>query len=351
MINKITETNINNEVTSLLDVTPTTATVNTVAQGKKFVDNGGNLRNGEGVVYKQITPPKLKKTVFTARYRVIPTQMEYDLMYAIDKPLVGYNGVTPLVYSNGNETYIKLYGDNLDDFKIYQENELYPIAVYDNKYDGWVVGSVGYNQDVNNLFSEEYRGILGSIYQEIINKYETFIFPDEFITERMGEANGEYGVYGTTVRGNRIEVIDGEDGNFYWGISNTQASRELLQARISAVILREIKTRLPELKYEFGKYLGKLKYDVSDIDNIIETLITLRTLNHIDNSTVMVNANTPEVIAGKTQEEVLNSYMSSLFKSTNNKEDNYTAVWKHFNDDFAGFVDRIAYACLLVNMG
>ena len=184
--------------------------------------------------------------------------------------------------------------------------------------------------------------------------------PSSFATSRsssnIGPFIGNFGSYldiGTTnnVIPTYIEYtsIDGFKTGYGWQISG---DTQYLNYKLYAVISERVKLMLPIMRYELSKFLIKNKiFDESnstlDLSNLINALSQLRSSNHIDTTSMMVSSNTPEVISGKTPLEVLNKYMSSIFKTETHREDDYTNVYSHFEDVFDELVNKVAYSCFI----
>lgn len=361
MPNKIIEVGLDNISTVLLDVSGVTATPNDVLVTKKFVNSEGSLVDGTlgGVgVFKTQDAPKTNQF----RYRIIPNAVEYPFFYN-GGVAVPYNKVIPAlkVYKYDYETqqnletgeYITTSSNSLEDFKS-KILKYYPAPVYDNEIGGWVVGTLALGEfdisEVHTLGIEiSDLAVYQQVLKEVINKFSKFVMPSKYALSEIVVDDGKVLTQYNSEHSNGVGVSV-EEGGPIW----TKKSVNDLTYKLLGLIGKHIKLVLPTLRYEMNKFL--VKNDVlrenataTSLTNLINALAQLRDGNHIDTSTMMTSANTPEVIEGRTQLETLEKYMSSIFKTETHSEDEYTSAFSHFDDLFNEMVSQVAYACLIPN--
>lgn len=354
MINKITETNLDGEVTTLLDVSEVTAEPINVANGYAYVNSEGRLVYGTGLVGRNVlitTYPKIE----CCRFRSVPTPKEYQESFNGESEPVLYDSIYPIVKGGSELFSTPTWGDNLTEF---QTNHKYNYPVFDCKYKGYVVASIPFRE-----LSEEEIESFGltvaefPIYREVVKgimtKYSRFVMPSEFgycltqfVNDRVIRRLNYTNFNGISVDSELI------NGGVTWKYDITKA--QYLLDKLYNIIIRQVKLLYPKMQYEMSKFLIKQKLftesnTTSDVNNLINALAQLRTANHIDTSTLMTSANTPEIISGQTPQETLNSYMSSLFKTDTNREDDYTSAYGHFEDMFSELISSVAFACLIPN--
>lgn len=319
MINKIIETSLDGKVTVLLDC------------GKGFVDKAVKRMSGK-------------------RYSIIPTREDYKLL----NDNISFESILPVYSKYGVNCYVE--SNELDNFKSFTDlvNEDFVTAVYDRHNGGWVVGSIKEKEWVDNtashfgLFAGQAE-VLKAVIRELKNKFSTFVFNDKFVFTFPNPTINGFETSATTKRGNCIQVAVDENGLHFWSTFENN-DYDCLYFRLVARILREFKIKLPKFLFEFSKFNGlssNLVQDEYSLQNLVAVLAQIRTLNHIDTSTIMTNANTPEVITGKTPQEILETYMSSLFKTETHREGEYTDVYEHFENLFDELVSDIAFSCLV----
>lgn len=346
-IYKILINKLDSSVETLFNAQVATAGAPDVAIGKLFINKYGVLTTGAGHVYNPVYSTNsewLKPQCY--RYRVIPTEQEYDkLDYNNSKPPVGYKQVAP-VFNTGEGAsipYAILVGNEYEDFK----QNLIEFAVYDNKLKGYVLDSI--------QLPTSGEAVPMRVLQEIKDRFGLFVLPSEFAgrTTRVNLSANPPLAYDVAniLRGNGIWVTRATTPSVHYAwtkLDNTYLGSKALES-----VSKQVKLLMPDFLYEMQKFDGKgnLLANVSDITGLIAKLTELRTKNHIENTTKMRTANTPEVISGKTLSEVLDDYTSSAFESVNEKEDFYTNIWKTFNDSFERLVTEIAYRCFIPNMG
>lgn len=362
MTNKVTETKLNGEVTTILDVSTTTAAPKVVGVGYTFVDKNGEQRVGQGTVVTLISNREKFPDVKCVRYRYIPTQEEYKSMFNFQTPPDLYHNIAPLIYQSflGEENQVSvasIASNDINDLRMktssYEYGFLYPI--YDNQLKGWVLQSVDFEtvteDDCEDLgLDRTLAPFVNNLIRELKSRFGGFVYPSKFLSERVVYENNEVFKKGFTDEGNRIEVYNNGILNA-WKFSNKPLG---LSYRICVAIANRIRLFLPKFLYEFAKWLS-IKEIVStdtnyDITKLCGMLAKIREGNHIDTTSIMHSANTPEVVTGKTPQEVLDSYMSSVFKSETNREDNYTEAIQYFNNSFDELVGQVAYTCFIPNM-
>ena len=361
MPNKIVEIGLDMTQTVLLDVSGVTATPDDVLVTKTFVNAEGNLVDGAmgGItVFKTHKAPDTTKL----RYRIIPNAVEYPIFYN-GGTAVPYDKVIPAlkVYNTEWDTqetlatgeYITTASNSLEDFKS-KILRSFPVPVYDNEIGGWVVGTIRPTDfDISEVHT---LGIEVSdlvVYQqvlnEIINKFSKFVMPSDYALSEIAVEGGNVLTRYNYKLSNGVGVSI-ENGDPMW----TKKSVDDLAYRLLGLIGRHIKLMLPTLRYEMNKFLVKnnvLRENAtsSSLINLINALTELRASNHIDTTTMMTSANTPEVISGLSPIQKLDKYASSVFKTDTNREDNYTEAFSHFEDLFDELVNQVAYACLIPN--
>lgn len=357
MINKIVEESIDGTEVVLLDVSGVTAVPSAVVEGAKFVTNFGQLVSGVLRVAGGgfIVNPHQPLAVEYSRYRIVPTKDEYE-KFSNGEFVYDYDLILPAMTVGDTGDFLIRAGNELCLFTVTDENiQKFVVPVYDNKHSGWVVGTLQPYEltDEEKLslgISLNEYAIYRQVLTEILNKYSKFVMPSKF------------GIAQTYVTGGKVlykynyETSNGvapylEGDQLTW--KNLYNSNSLMY-RLYALLGRQIKLMLPTLRYELSKFLIKNKiFDenntTTDITNLMSALAQLRAGNHIDTSTMMTSANTPEVIEGQTQLETLEKYMSSIFKTETHTEDDYTRAYSHFDDLFSELVTKVTYSCLIPN--
>lgn len=356
MINKIIEKKLDGTQTVLLDVSEVTAGKKQVAKGYRFVNNQGELFVGEALVganiYKDITPK-----IECCRFRSIPTKNEYEEFYNGGETPVAYESIYPVFVENtGNVDSSVVYGNKLEEFKV---ANTFKYPVYDNKCKGYVVSTITLTQllpsEISTLgISQADYSLYSEVVQAMHTKFSKFVLPTDFAYSRTVITDDKVfrGLDITTSGSLQVDTIHPIIDGYGWtrnavGLSN-------LRYRLYNVVIRQTKLLYSAFLFEMSKFLAKKKLmnesnTQTNVTNLINAMAQLRSANHIDTSTLMTSANTPEIITGKTPQEVLNTYMSSLFKTDTNREDDYTSAYEKFEDMFDELVTRVAFACLIPN--
>lgn len=296
-----------------------------------------------------------------ARYRIVPTEEEYKKMYP--DLTETYNEWGNVVLQGMREPMIAFpqYSNSLEEFWGYNPQVVAPtkppMAVYDNRNKGWVLCSI----QLDDL-SEEARESLWitagdyEIYKqvviEVVKKFPKFVMPSNFAVSRS--VVGKSKIYLDSNTSNNVRPATWTDTisgmpRLGWLVMGATA---FLNYKLFAVISERVRLMLPIMRYEMSKFLIKNKIftennSTLDLSNLINALSQLRNGNHIDTTSMMMSSNTPEIISGETPLEVLNKYMSSIFKTETHREDDYTSVYSHFEDVFDELVNKVAYSCFI----
>lgn len=354
MANKIIERLLTDEEVVLLDVSETTAEENSVGAGKVFTDVNGVVRVGTALVGENVIKEVIPK-VEACRFRVIPNKKEFLEMYNGEVTPVNYDSIYPIVKVGSEYLSTVAYGQLLPEFRDSVNN--YPVPVYDSWNKGWVVGSIPFRE-----LGEEEISSLGAtqrefvVFQEVLkaiqNRYSRFVFASQFAYYSTVFKNGKvlWSLDKATANGVEVDTTKVENG-YVWTF-NSEHSKTLLD-RVYNLIIKQVRLLLPKMEYEMRKFFVKCgvfsEGEVGNISNLISAMTQLRSSNHIDTRTLMTNANTPEVITGKTPQQILQTYMSSLFQTSTNREDEYTKAYEHFEDMFDEMIGTVAFACLIPN--
>jgi hypothetical protein len=286
------------------------------------------------------------KNVLDYRYRMIPTKEEYEMYKPTSGTQWAYNDIMPLI----SDTSQAVVFDTIDTQKLFkQRGALNNKGIYDNKLRGWVIGSLnveligamaatfGMNPDRVDFYR-----LLGTLIKQ---KFPLFVMPSEYIyTTLFRNTGGSISQYTDKITSNWATPT--EDG---WGIENTINT---LTERFYVSLMQVVEPLYPKLVYEFSKFasVGDIFTGLAPtVEDMSSNLGYIRGSNHIDGSTVMKSANTPEIEQDISPEETINKYISSLFTTTNNKEDNLTEAMKHFEEMVNHLVGVIAYTCFIPN--
>lgn len=281
------------------------------------------------------------KNVLDYRYRMIPTKEEYE-MYSSNYRTREYDTIPPIIDDRPSAVVFNTL-PRLDSAS--------PVAnrgIYDNKLKGWVIGSL--NVDIIEAMSEpigmshnrvEFYRMLGKL---VAQKFAHFVMPSEYIYSSISFRQGEVAEANDPTTSN-MALPTGAG----WKI-NTVVNN--LTERFYVSLMQVVEPLYPKFMYEFSKYAcvsDMFTGMATDVDSFASNLQYMREANHIDGSTMMHSANTPEVGTILTPEAMLNKYMSSVFKTQNNKEDNLTETMKHFEEMVNHLVGVVAYTCFIPN--
>lgn len=273
---------------------------------------------------------------------MIPTKEEYD-KYRPNYRTREYDTTFPIV-SKENSPVVFNTLPRLD-----PASAVAGLGIYDNKLEGWVIGSL--NVDLIEAMSEpigmkhdrvEFYKLLGKL---VTQKFSHFVMPSKYIYSYLFiTPQGEVLEYNDPTTSNRaLSQIDG------WSFETAVNS---LTERFYISLMEVVEPLYPKFIYEFTKFAcisGEFTQMPGDMEWFTDNLRAIRECNHIDGSTLMHSANTPEVNTILTPEEMLNKYMSSVFKTQNNKEDNLTEAMKHFEEMVNHLVGIVAYTCFIPN--
>lgn len=285
------------------------------------------------------------KNVLDYRYRMIPTKEEYDNY--LSNYLVGltYDSIPPLTTEGKRVVYDAL--PRLDACS--RTAGIYQQGLYDNKLHGWVIGSL--NVDMPGAMAEllgiEYgkTSLYNLIGKLVAKRFSSFVMPSDYIYPQLSpQAGGSVMMYYNPQTSNEAKPT-----TVGWQIDTVQNT---LTERFYLSIMKVVEPLYPKFVYEFSKYasVGDMFTGLaSTVDEMSSNIQHLRENNHIDGSTLMHSANTPEVETNSTPEEVLGKYLSSVFKTKNNKEDNLTDAMKHFEEMVNHLVGIVAYTCFIPN--
>lgn len=359
MINKVIEVDIDGVATTLLDVSEVQASQSDVREGILFVDSNGELLYGTGEIGGgggSEVRNLIRPTIEVCRFRSIPTKNEYEAMYNGGSTPVKYEYIAPLVKDGLGGYYPSLvFSNNVEEFKV-DGKFVYP--VYDSHNKGYLVGSLPTHtytmeEAVDLGFEWAKFPIYQSVLDKICKKYPRFLMLTDYA--RYMTNFSEKNVYlKLDIASSNGVVVDDVLFNDVYAWKYTKEIANVLTDRLLVLISREIDLMFPKLIFELSKFeaVGTLlvsNNSVASVTNLANALMQLRTANHIDTNTLMTTANTPEVITGATPEQTLKTYMSSVFETKTNREDDYTKVIEHFENLLDELVSRVAFTCLMPN--
>lgn len=360
MINKVVEVDIDGVATTLLDVSEVQASRSDVREGILFVDSNGELLYGTGQIGGGSGGEKVRNlirpTIEVCRFRSIPTKKEYEAMYNGGSTPVKYEYIAPFVKDGLGGYYPSLvFSNNIEEFKV-DGKFVYP--VYDSTNKGYVVGSLPLHtytmeEAVDLGFEWAKFPIYQSVLDKICKKYPRFLMLTDYARYKTNfvEKNVYLMLDIASSNGVVVDTVLLNDVNA-WKYNPEIA--KVLTDRLLVLISREIDLMYPKFIFELSKFeavssILSSENSSASVSNLAKALMQLRAANHIDTNTLMTTANTPEVIAEKTPEETLKTYMSSVFETKTNREDDYTKVIEHFENLLDELVSRVAFTCLMPN--